>query len=370
MHTALVFGGYGVFGAHVARELAKRGISVCVAGRDAAKAAQSAAALGPEHTSQRADVSNRESCLAALEGKSVAVNCAGPFQQLNASLLEACLARGVHYVDIADDRRYAAMVREFGPRFADAGLAAVYGASSLPSISLALAHVALRAAKGNAATNEAAPRVKRVYATLFIGNDNPKGQAAVRSAVESLGKPIAAPQGTLRGLADRRIVELPPPFGRKAAANFDSPDYDLMPEATGAREVMVQTSFEMPGVLASMRFFSACAPGLGKWLLPKMAGLGLVRRIMGCSGGVVQVELQMEDGSHRRAAIVARREGQRMAALPCALAVESLSKGTATSRGAMTACEQLGADSLIEQIVAEGFELVLDPPLGPGQPSQ
>jgi len=361
LDSALVFGGYGVFGGHVARELAKRGIAVCVAGRDAARAAKAAAELGKGHTSLRADVSDRESCLAAVEGKSVAVNCAGPFQQLNASLLEACLERCVHYVDITDDRRYAAMVREYGPRFADANLAAVYGASSLPSISLALAHVALRAASGERASAEVMPRVKRVYVTLFIGNDNPKGQAAVRSAVESLGKSISAPQGTLRGLGDRRIVELPPPFGRKAAANFDCADYDLLAEATGAREVVVQASFEMPGVLASIRLFSTCAPRLGKWLLPKLAGPGFVRRIMGCSAGIVQVELLFDDGGTRRAAIVAPRDGQRMASLPCVLAVEALLQKKATARGAMTACDLLGAESLIEGIVAEGFELEVDP---------
>jgi uncharacterized protein YbjT (DUF2867 family) len=49
LKTAVVFGGYGVFGSHVARELVKRGVPVVVAGRDQARAesfAKELSALG------------------------------------------------------------------------------------------------------------------------------------------------------------------------------------------------------------------------------------------------------------------------------------------------------------------------------------
>src|SRR5204862_6086264 len=123
--------------------------------------------------------------------------------------------------DIADDRAYAAAVRSYDERFRARGLAAVYGCSSLPGISGALA---LRAAEGIPAT------VDRVRVTLFIGNKNPKGRAALHSLVAGLGRPIAAPQGTLRGFRDREVVTLPPPFGRRPVFNFQSPDYDLLPK--------------------------------------------------------------------------------------------------------------------------------------------
>src|SRR6266516_3717157 len=98
MKPILVVGGYGIFGAHICRELARWGVPVTVAGRDAARAAALAATLGPPCGSRAVDVVQLDSCRAALEGHAVAVHCAG-FDRLDATLLEACLATGCHYAD-------------------------------------------------------------------------------------------------------------------------------------------------------------------------------------------------------------------------------------------------------------------------------
>src|SRR4051812_8240950 len=77
------------------------------------------------------DASQRDACRAALQGHGVAVDCAGPFNERNAAVLEACLEAGCHYVDISDDRGYAALVRRQRERFRACGLTAVFGCSSL-----------------------------------------------------------------------------------------------------------------------------------------------------------------------------------------------------------------------------------------------
>src|SRR5437764_796194 len=88
---------------------------------------------------------------------------------------------------------------------------------------LARLPMALTAARNSAASPA------RVRVTLLIGNNNPKGRAAIRSLVLGLGKPVQAPQGMLRGFRGREVVPLPEPFGRRAVFNFDSPEYDLFP---------------------------------------------------------------------------------------------------------------------------------------------
>src|SRR5262249_42091532 len=184
------------------------------------------------HEAAVVDLNKFESLAAILTGRTIAVNCAGPFADFDPALLESCLKSGCHYVDIADDRRYAAMVRRYGRRFADAGLTAVWGCSSLPAISGALAqHIRSRVAQS----------LRRLRGSLFIGNDNPKGTAAVASLVEGLGRPIAAPQGTIRDGWGREIVPLPAPFGRRLVFNFDSPDYDLL----NAPSITVKVGFEL-----------------------------------------------------------------------------------------------------------------------------
>jgi hypothetical protein len=344
----VVFGGYGTFGAHVARELARLGTVVVVAGRSAARAEAFANSLGPLHRGCGADLTQPASCRAALEGSTVAVNCAGPFADFDATLLEACLAANCHYADIADDRAYTVRVRAHGERFRRRGLAAVHGCSSLPALSGALA-LRLREAAG------ADPERARV--TLFIGNANPKGAAASASFLRTLGQPIAAPQGTLLGFRDREVVPLPPPFGRRAVFNFDGPEYDLFPALLGVRAVSVKVGFELRLVTYAFAFLARLGLRYGRRTAALLAGPGRLLSRLGCSGGAVLTELFFAGGKVRRAAVAGARDGQRLAALPCALVAHALTQGRARARGALTAYEYLGAAELLRAVAGQGFEL-------------
>jgi hypothetical protein len=344
--SAIVFGGYGTFGSLVARDLARLGVTVVIAGRDAARAEAFAHTLGPGHRGVVADVADRASCRSAIAGHTVAVNCAGPFASLGPALVEACLDAGCHYADVADDRAYVARVRRSAAAFQQRGLTAVYGCSSVPGISGALALAAC-------AGTTSAPQRARV--TLFVGNDNPKGSAAVASVVGSLGKPLATPQGTVRGFRDREVVPLPEPFGSRAVYNFDSPEYDLFPELLGVRAVSVKLGFELRSATWALALLAALSSHWGRRTTALLKWVGQWSRGVGCSGGAVMTELFWADGSVRRVALLARRDGQRMAALPCALATHALCVGSGKP-GVTTVYELLGG-SLLERLTAEGFEL-------------
>lgn len=349
MSSALVFGGYGTFGALVARELAHRGVAVTIAGRDLARAESFARALGAGHRGIVVDITCPESCRAALRGQRVAVNCAGPFGPFDATLLDACLEVGCHYADIADDRAYAAIVRGKADRFRQRGLAAVYGCSSLPAISGALS---LMTAMRHVLSAPARARV-----TLFIGNDNPKGRAAVRSLVKSLGKAIRVPGGIVRGFRGCEVVRLPAPFGRRAVFDFESPDYDLLPNLLGVRSVSVKVGFESRLVTYACALLATLGTDYGDRTAELLDWLGNRFPRFGTSGGVVMSEILFDDGTKRRAALVARREGQRMAALPCALVAHVLAARPQPPAGVWTAYEVLGAEVLLNQLTAAGVQL-------------
>jgi Saccharopine dehydrogenase NADP binding domain len=345
----VVFGGYGTFGSLVARALAANGLQLRIASRDAERAARFASDLGPGHEGIAADASGPASCTAALAGAQVAVSCVGPFHAdgLGLALPEACLATGVHYVDIADDRGWLARLRGLGERFRERGLVAACGCSSLPGISGALALVAA----------ESLPQVERARITLFIGNANPKGQAAVASAASQLGRPFRAPQGTLVGLRGREVVSLPSPFGRRAVHDLDSPEYDLLPDLLGAREVRVKVGFESRLATTSFVALSYLGPDLGARAAAVLGrAAGLFSRF-GHSGGFVQVELWDGHGRCVTASLGGPREGQRMAALPAAFVARDLVENRIMTRGFLTAWEALGARALLDRLRAAGFDL-------------
>jgi hypothetical protein len=343
-----VFGGYGTFGAHASRALAAAGLPLRIAGRDGERARIFAAGLGIGHEGIAADASDPASCARALTGIRVAVSCAGPFSRLGTALPESCLAAGVHYVDISDDRNWHARLRSWDGRFRERDLTAAVGCSSLPGISGALAVLAA----------ERLPTVERVRITLFIGNRNPKGEAAVRSAAAQLGRIFPAPQGLLRGLAGREIVDLPPPFGARAVHDWESPELDLFPILLGAREVRVKVGFESRLANAAAATLARLGPRVGGALLGAFTPLARVLSRFGHSGGYVKVELQAADGTTASAVLGGAEEGQRMAALPAAFVAQGLHEGTVTSRGVVTAWEALGARTLVEGLMAQGYQLV------------
>jgi hypothetical protein len=343
-----VFGGYGTFGAHASRALAATGRPLRVAGRDGERAQAFADALGDRHEGIAADASDPTSCARALAGVRVAVSCAGPFSALGTALPESCLTAGVHYVDIADDRAWHAQLRSWDRRFRERGLTAAVGCSSLPGISGALAVLAAKRLRA----------VEKGRITLLIGNRNPKGEAAVRSAAAQLGKIFPAPQGLLRGLAGREIVDLPPPFGARAVQDLESPELDLFPILLGAREVRVKVGFELRLAHNSIAALARLGPRLGGHLLRAFTPLARGLSRFGHSGGFVKVELWSADGEAASLALGGARDGQRMAALPAAFVARDLYEGSLASRGVVTAWEALGAESLIDQLVKAGYTLV------------
>jgi hypothetical protein len=169
-----------------------------------------------------------------------AVACtAGPFQQLDRGLVRAAVASGAQWLDIADDARWFfdliddaaldALARE-------RGVAVMPGLSSLPAISCALVRRLLPAS--------------HVDITLFIGNDNRKGAAAIASG-----------------------------------AVLETPDRELLRRELGI-DAAVKTRFELPGARLMLRLLG---------LLPSAFRLRVARLIsrvplrFGSSGGFVEV---------------------------------------------------------------------------------
>jgi hypothetical protein len=191
--------------------------------------------------------------------------------------------------------------------------------------------------------------------TLFIGNDNPKGAAAIASMGGRLGQPIAAVQGTLRAGGGCVRVALPAPFGPRLACDFDGAEHDLFPAWLGVRAVEVKVGFEMAAASRTFALMSRLRAGIGPGAARWLARLGRLSR-SGTSGGAVMVELSRAGGGTRRAALLAAREGQRMAALPAVLAVEALAAGSAPA-GALLPHALLGAQGLVTALTREGFVL-------------
>lgn len=133
----LLYGAYGYTGELTAKLARERGIDVVLAGRNGEKTAALAGELGFDHR-----VFDLDDAAAHLDGVAVVLHCAGPFSKTAKPMIQACIARGVHYLDITGEIGVFELAAHFGPKAAEAGVMLLPGSGFdvVPSDCLA-AHV-------------------------------------------------------------------------------------------------------------------------------------------------------------------------------------------------------------------------------------
>lgn len=114
--TVVVFGATGHTGRFVTAELARRGFTPRLAGRDAGRLQAAADAHGSAEV-HVASIDNPASLDRALRSAAAVINCAGPFLDTAAPLVEAALRARIHYLDVTAEQPSALATFE---HFADA----------------------------------------------------------------------------------------------------------------------------------------------------------------------------------------------------------------------------------------------------------
>jgi hypothetical protein len=334
----LIAGGYGVFGRLLARELLSiTPANVVLAGRDPQRAAAACRALrSPARTEARVlDLRQAHALIRAAEDCFAVACTAGPFQQLPSELPRAAVEAGAHWLDISDDPGWVL------PLTADtvldaaavaAGLSVIPGQSTVPALSGALVRWC----------RQALPNACHARITLFIGNRNAKGTGAVASALGA-------------GWTDPQPVDLP--LGRGLAYRFPSPDTVLIQEEL-ALDVEFRVAFEWPVAHRAMAVAAILSRRLGPRGRVRLARcLSLLSAPLshfGSEVGCLQAELWDESGDRAVASLVGA--GQRMAVLPCALAVEALISGELHHRGVVPPAAWLDPDEWMARLQAHGVE--------------
>jgi saccharopine dehydrogenase (NAD+, L-lysine-forming) len=97
----MIYGANGYTGALVAEEAAARGARPILAGRSEGAIAPLAARLGCDH--RIFDLDDAGAAARHLDGARAVLLCAGPFSRTSRPMVDACLARGVHYLDITGE---------------------------------------------------------------------------------------------------------------------------------------------------------------------------------------------------------------------------------------------------------------------------
>jgi len=334
----LIAGAYGVFGQLLARELLETtDLQLIVAGRDGERVKQLFRELGasPRVMPLELDIEDVSAFARALQGCFAVACTAGPFQTMSLGLPWVAANAGVHWLDIGDPPRWVFGLlddRALHEKAKETGAAVIPGLSTVPAVSSVLARCALKKS----------PLASRARITLFVGNRNAKSKAAIITVLDSgLWDPIRLQLGALKARSYR----------------IKTPDAILFEREAGiAAEIRV--TFES----------SATAPVIraGHWLAQRLAPRGRERLATFLAKAAIPLSrfgtnrwwMTAEAISSNGVETVEQFSGtgQRIAVIPCAIALESLSNGEITTQGCVSPAELLPLDDWVQRLTARGVE--------------
>lgn len=290
----LILGGYGNFGARICRALAAEpSVQLLVGGRDLIRAKALASELGHgsqpvaiDHTSEGFSLTLRRLGIELL------VHTAGPFQHQGYGVALAAASAGVHYIDLADGRRFVCdFPAEMDETFKTAGRSAISGASTVPALSSAVVDDLCGGWQ----------RIDSIDMCIAPAQTAPRGEATMAAVLSYCGESIPVWEDgrwqLRRGWTNPERVSIAGLRDRLGAL-CDIPDLELFPEHYGVRR--------------SVMFRAAVEVGIAQRAFAVLAGLravGLVKRPARMAGVLNRAARLMDFMGSSLGGMVVRVEG-------------------------------------------------------------
>jgi uncharacterized protein YbjT (DUF2867 family) len=299
---------------------------------------------------RRLDLADPASFAPALDGVRVLVHAAGPYDHDPRGLVAACLARGVDYVDLAEDPAFIARV-EAAARGAAVRSRVVPGCSTVPGM------VALLARRFDAIARR--DEVVRVEAHLSLGSRNPVSFGLLYGLLRPLGAPGAEGVRWFRALRRFEFADgLRRSFGAYPIALGEG-------VALGDRRVPVRlfVGFDRGFVNLALAQAARVVPRLEARTLARLARWALpvanAARVVGGAQGRLSVDA-LDAGGRRLATLEVRahREGLDVPAAPALWAAQRLAEGAEIPPGVRPLEEIVPLAEALDHLRKRGYTVV------------
>lgn len=229
MPTILVIGGTGHFGGRICRRLARvDDLKLIITSRSADRARDAVRDIHSTGAGTVLDAAAIDLDADTLEedlrtlAPDVVIHTAGPFQGQSFGVAEACIAAGVHYLDLADGREFVTNIDRLHGAAEAAGVTVVSGVSTLPGVSSA----AIESMKDEFA------QIHSIEMSIAPAHKTPRGVSTVKAVLGYCGQPFTTWRDgawrTVYGWQDLRAQRYPS-LGRRMSGACDVPDLELLP---------------------------------------------------------------------------------------------------------------------------------------------
>jgi len=342
----LIIGGYGAFGGRLARLLADNAdLQVFIGGRTLLKAEKLCAELsgqGAGFTPVKVDKHQLPPTLSRF-APDIVVDASGPFNLKSDkpyAVVEACLAAGVHYLDLADGADFVMGISRFDEAAKERGLTVISGLSTCPALTGAVLREAsdmeIKDVEVGVAPSPFAKMGLSVVKGIFdyAGGKIARyknGQLAMTTALTNSRRKTIAPPGAM-------------PLKNRLFAFVDCPDLQVFPKSNP----VIQNSWVGAGtrpeyLLRILMMLSAMRAGLKlprlTWLArPGHAFLNALAR--GEHRGGLYIKLTGPDETREWHILAEGDDGPFIPSMACAALIQKWKKSSPES-GARTANQAL-----------------------------
>lgn len=227
MAAVLIYGATGYTGRLTCEYAQQIGLEFAIGARSETKIRDIASSLKiPDYYTFA--VTDRNAVDAALQGKRVLLNCAGPFFRTAKPLIEACIRNGVHYLDVAAELDSYRLTEELDGRAQEAGVMLMPGCGGSVAMLGCLTDYVLKDVQG----------ASSIDISLHVSGSMSKGSAVSASenvTAETLQR--AGGQLIAQEIANRKDFDFAD--GRGAVSSFPVtlPDLITLWKSTGVKDI-------------------------------------------------------------------------------------------------------------------------------------
>lgn len=234
--NVLVVGGYGTVGRVITMALADAMPGrVIAAGRSGKRAEGLAASTDYRVRPLVFDLFNHGDLAPVLADVSLVVMC---LDQPDTRFLEACIARGIDYVDVTADHAFLAAAEQLDDGVAAGGSTVVLSVGLAPGLTNLLARQAC----------SALDEIEHIDLFVLLGLGEKHGEAAVRWMVRNVQAPFTLLEDghrvTVHSFGDSTTTIFPNGFGRRRAYRFPFPAQHVLPHTLGVDSVATWLTFD------------------------------------------------------------------------------------------------------------------------------
>lgn len=296
-----------------------------------------------------------------ITGADLVIMAAGPFQGMPLTVLEACLAQKVPYIDIADDhdfvrRGYALLSRT--PRSTDPIV--LIGCSVVPGLSSLLTRFA----------QQTVACVVQTKISISPGTRQPRGPGSFACLLSTVGHEFTAPlngkEHPVIGWTDPERVRFPPPLGERTAYRVvDIADHFVQRQYFQTDTVEFRIGSELFILNLLLSFLRVVKNTLHlslNWLVPISRAFIHIAAPFGSTTGGVMVEVSgfaSNEPQTEDCCVYALHGGERIPSVIPALAASMLLRGEIKGRGLIALPDWINRDQLIFELSRRGIQMAV-----------